>query len=263
MSDVIGGGELNDHELCHLLDSKKIRCHDVNNQTLKKHKGHKIIVSNFINLSESIKKDLMENHSYVIYEHDHKYLRSRNPSTYKNFTAPTTEIINQDFYSKAKAVLCQSSFHKEIIEKNLKNVNTLNLSGNLWSLQSLQLLEKLSKKPKDNKVSIMMSGIWHKNTKEAKFYCDSKGFKYDLISSNNYLEFLDLLSNNNKFMFLPKTPETLSRVVVEARMMGIKTITNKNVGASYESWFSLKGKELISHMHNKRAEIPNIIREII
>ena len=86
---------------------------------------------------------------------------------------------------------------------------------------------------------------------------------YEILDKARVGDHIWWISNNNKFMFLPKTPETLSRVVVEARMMGIKTITNKNVGASYESWFSLKGKELISHMHNKRTEIPNIIREII
>ena len=64
-------------------------------------------------------------------------------------------------------------------------------------------------------------------------------------------------------MFLPKTPETLSRIVVEARMMGVTTITNKNIGACYEDWFSIKGAELIEHMRNKKQEVLDKVMEII
>ena len=46
-------------------------------------------------------------------------------------------------------------------------------------------------------------------------------------------------------MFFPKTPETLSRVIVESRMMGMSVITNNLVGATKEDWYALKGEELI------------------
>ena len=109
----------------------------------------------------------------------------------------------------------------------------------------------------------MNSTIDHKNTRETIFYCDKKNYEYDLISSQKYQEFLSLLANNNKFIFLPKTPETLSRVVVEARMMNIKTITNKRVGAAHEPWFHLKGEDLIYYMENKKKETINKIIEVI
>ena len=70
-----------------------------------------------------------------------------------------------------------------------------------------------------------------------------------------------MLSSNDKFIFLPKTPETLSRVVVEARMLGVKVLTNKNVGAVYEPWFAMKGEELIEFMINKRDVIPELVKE--
>jgi hypothetical protein len=105
----------------------------------------------------------------------------------------------------------------------------------------------------------MNSLIDHKNTREACFYCEKKGYKYELISSGDYQEFLGLLSSNKKFIFLPKTPETLSRVVVEARMMNIKVITNKRV----EDWFKLKGEKLIDYMLNKRQETTDKVIEVI
>ncbi len=267
LSDILGGGELNDHELCEILVSKgisleKIRSHEVGVSYIKSNHDKCYVISNFINLSRNVINLLINECKYVIYEHDHKYLKSRNPATYDNYIAPKGEVINYDFYKNAQAVFCQSSFHESIIKKNLDIDNIVNVSGNLWSLSSLRTIEILGKKPKRKEYSIMNSPIPHKNTREACFYCEKKGFKYNLISSKNYEEFLSLLSNNEKFLFLPKTPETLSRVIVEARMMGVKTVTNKNVGASYESWIKLKGDELICKMKNKREEIPNKILEV-
>ena len=60
---------------------------------------------------------------------------------------------------------------------------------------------------------------------------------------------------------MPTTPETLSRLVVEARMMGMSVITNHLVGASYEPWFELKGKELISYVNEMRNSIPQMIMD--
>ena len=237
LSDIVGGGELNDHELCEILLAKKIRSHEITIDFLDAHQEHKLIVSNFINLPESVKEYMM------------------------NFKAPSNELINVDFYKKSLGVFCQSSFHENVVKRNIDLNNTFNVSGNLWSIDSLEFMKHHCHNKKTGKCSILDSNIPHKNTYETMFYCNKKGFEYDLISSQDYLSFLTLLSKNDKFIFLPKTPETLSRVVVEARMLGIKTITNKNVGASYEDWFALKGEDLIDHMIQKRKEIPRMITE--
>jgi len=76
-----------------------------------------------------------------------------------------------------------------------------------------------------------------------------------LIGDLPYRDFLSEISKNNCFVFFPTTVETLCRVVVEARMAGMKTITNKKLGAIGEPWFELKGDDLVEEMTNKRVEI--------
>jgi hypothetical protein len=71
------------------------------------------------------------------------------------------------------------------------------------------------------------------------------------------------MSNNDTFIFLPKTLETLCRVIVEARMCGMKVVTNNQVGATSESWFSLKGDDLIEVMRKKREEIITKIEDVL
>ena len=264
VSEILGGGELNDHELLLILESRghkiqKIKSNLVNPSFLKNNRDGGFVVSNFINLSKESRDYLTSNCHYVIYEHDHKYINSRNPALYRDYLAPVDQIVNIDFYKAAKAVFCQSGFHLGIVYKNLNIDHLYNLSGNLWSNESLNIMSILSKKQKKDCYSILKSPTLHKNTRETAFYCENKGYEYSLISSSNYQEFLSLLSNNDKFIFLPKTPETLSRVIVEARMMEIKTITNRKIGAAYEPWYSLSGNELIDVMRQKRKEIPDLV----
>lgn len=266
VDEVLGGGELNNEELVNILSYKnniyKIKSSSVTSDFIEKNNNAKFIIANFALLSEESKQSLL-NKNYIIYEHDHKYIKSRNPADFKNFKAPQEQIINKDFYQNARAVLCQSTFHKNIIDNNLNKVNTISLSGNLWSIEVLNLIEELSTKDKIDKYAIMSSNIQHKNSNDAVKLCLYKNYEYVLIPSMPYKHFLTELSKYTKLIFFPKTPETLSRIAVEARMMNMSVITNSNVGASHEKWFSLKGKNLIDLMRHKRDEIPFLIESIL
>ena len=264
VEQVAGGGEINNDEFIKILTSQgyevhKIQSHLVNEETISQFNNSVFIVANFINLSQGAKRALQDK-SYVIYEHDHKYLKTRNPAAYPDFSAPIEQIINKDFYKSANAVLCQSSFHRDIVKKNLKIDNIVSLGGNLWSTEDLALLRDLSSRKKKNSHSIMESSIPHKNTIDSIRYCKAKNLDYELIPSLPYKQFLKRLGGNKALVFFPKTPETLSRIVVEARMMDMRVITNKLVGASREDWFKLRGEELIEVMEAKRQQIPGLVK---
>ena len=264
VEEILGGGELNDHNLCELLKARghnvtKLKSQQVSADFVKQNKKKLFIVSNFLQLSPESKLEIQKT-KYVIYEHDHKYLRSRDPSFYKDYIAPRSEVINLVFYRTAEAVICQSKFHAEIIYKNTQLNNIRNVGGNIWSDKTLDLIEELSSIEKKDCFSIVDSPIPHKNTKGATEYCKQKG-EYELISGD-YTSFLGQLAANRKFAFFPMSPETLSRVVVEARMLGAEVHTNSRVGASSEDWFHLKGEELISLMRGKKEEIVDTIIDI-
>lgn len=267
-SEIRGGCEINDEELVQLLDNKgytvvKCKTVDVSLDFLTENINNFFIISNFIGLKSPHKDFITHKCSYMLYEHDHKYVTSRNPAVYPNFKAPLEDLINVEFYENAKKIFCQSSFHEKIIKSNLGLSNLWNVSGNLWSLESLEILEQLCDKQKKDAFSVLDSRTLHKNTFDAVRYCEAKKQQYELVSSPNYYTFLEMLGNNNKLIFFPQTPETLSRIVVEARMMNMKVLINKNVGASYEPWFKTKGKDLITIMKNKRDEVCNKVIEVM
>ena len=264
VDQVAGGGELNNEEAIKILrerghDVQKINSHLANLNFIGNNIDKKFIIGNFINLSAQSRDLLTEEAEYIIYEHDHKYLQTRDPSVFEDFSAPEAAIINRNFYKNAVATLCQSKFHADIVRKNLGYDNIINLGGNLWSEEILDFIENLSLKKKKNNISVMQSTNPIKNTYDAITYCKIKKTSYDLIQPQPYKNFLTSLSKNDTFVFFPKTAETLSRVVVEARMMGMAVITNKLIGATSEEWFKFKGKDLVDTMREQRKIIADKI----
>ena len=263
----LGGGELSNQELIKLLgqkDKEVIQClsAQVTPDYILENRGDKFIVGNFLGLSEDSKKCLMDNCSYIIYEHDHKYLISRDPSVYENYQAPDSDIINKDFYESSVGVICQSKLHRDVVKQNLKLDNIISVGGNLWDDHTLNLLRKLCNKDKRQRYSIWDSVNPIKNTPLTVAYCKRNEIPFDLVGFLPYDKFLEAITNNDTFIFLPQTLETLCRVAVECRMAGMKVVTNKKIGASSEDWFKLKGEELIDYMAEKKHQICLKVEEL-
>lgn len=265
IEEVSGGAEINDfilyNELNKILKVKRIRSYQLNENLVSSNSF--FIISNFSNINLRVFEKLIKYQNYVLYEHDHKYVSHRNPGIYKNFMVPENEIVNKEFYQNAIKIFVQSDFHKHIIENNLKIENIVSLGGNLWDDKTLEYLTFLSKKEKKDACSIMFSNIPHKNMNDSIKFCELKNLKYELIEDKIYEKFLEKLSNNNTLIFFPKTPETLSRICVEARMCNMNVITNNLVGATKEDWFKFKGLELINIMKEKKQQIINLIMDTI
>ena len=264
---LLGGGELNNYELIKCLEKKgvtveTVNSHLVSEEFIKSNIKKNFIISNFWNLRNSCMNLLEQKGKYIIYEHDHKYLNIRDPSSFENYIAPKKNLINLNFYKNAIATICQSKLHQTVIKKNLEFENIHSVGGNLWSSETLDIVEKFSERDKEEKYSIMASPNPIKNTGVAIKYCKVKEYEYELIRMMPHTDFLDTISKNKGLVFFPRVLETLNRVVIEARMMNCQVVTNKKVGATSEPWFSLKGKELISKMREKREHIPKFVMEL-
>tara|TARA_R110000824_G_scaffold3106_2_gene14232 strand:- start:84 stop:1706 length:1623 start_codon:yes stop_codon:yes gene_type:complete len=267
VEQVAGGGELANEEVIKTLRNNNFEVitkhsHEITAADLKKESDSFFIVANFVNLKKEL-LPLFNSLNYVIYEHDHKYLTTRDPSVFENYFAPYESIINKDFYKNAKAVLCQSKMHARVVAKNLLINNVVNLGCSLWDEKVLDHIESLVDNKKENKHSIVRSTNKIKGTFEAILYCRENELDYELIESPNYEEFLRQLSKNENLIFFPKTLETFCRLAVEARMLGVKLTTNKNIGATSEPFFELKGKESIDFIRNKQKEVYKVFFDLI
>jgi len=261
--DIQGGAEIYDDILISSLRSRgckvaTFRCSEFGVKHLQLYikSDFFFIVSNFISLSEQVKKRLEAYpNRYVILEHDHKYLKNRNPADFKDFTAPKHFLTNQTFYSSAKTVFCQSSKHKEILQKNLGVSNAISLGCSLWSKKQLEVI-KNCRTDKNNKAFVLNDPNPVKGLAKALSVCKGKNIEYDLVDKKPYEEFITELAKYERFVFFPKTLESFCRVILEARMLGCKLVTNNLNGCTYEEWFSkYKGEELIEYVDSQRERV--------
>jgi len=264
--DLIGGAELNDSVLIKGLADKgyeieKLKCSEISDEQIVV--NDLFIISNFTMLSQRHKNMIMLK-KYIIYEHDHKYIKSRNPSVYPGFIAPKSELINIEFYRKAFRVVVLSEICKEVIEKNLLINNVVNIGCSLWSKEKLDFIRSLQGGTKKQKYCIINSPNPIKGTKEAISFCKSKNLDYELIGPLPEKEILIELSKYQYFVFIPQVLETLSRITVEAKMLGCKVLTSsKLIGAASEDWFKYYGIDLLDIITNRVSKAIDTIAQLL
>jgi len=238
------------------------------------------IITNFVQLSDDVKAQFIKFKNYIIYEHDHKYIATRNPFILPNGQpnptgkVPKNILINTDFYSNAQVVICQTKWHQEQLNNNLE-CKTDNIGGSFYLLEDLDIMKSIlsSETPKINKYAFfndaelitmpngqtMRQGINIKNKQGALKYClDNKLVAMPIPRINNKLNFWKTISRYKHFVFFPDIPETCSRLIIEVKMLGIDLVTNQNSGAYWEPWFKLNGIELIDKF--KDEVIPNAVK---
>ncbi len=271
VEDIPGGAEICDSILLDLLREQghkivRFRASEVTPKHLNLYQnlGFHVLVSNFIRLAPISMECLIRNpKSYSIIEHDHKYIRHRDPSRYVEFVVPPHEIINQLFYANAKNVFAQSKLHAEVISKNL-NIEVTNLGVSLWSDEQLKVIEECRDAVKEPTHAVMDSPNPTKNTYRNINFCESKKLPYTKIGPTEYSDFISQLSKCEKLVFFPAVLETFNRVLVEAKMLGCKIITNHLNGCISEPWFKeLGGQELIDFVRTQRTiVVEKIVRGI-
>jgi len=250
--DFTGGAELNDYSLAEHFRARGIEVHEVYCQNatiefLEKHKDEKFIVANFVALSESSKKYMIDNLSYIIYEHDHKYLKKRNPIFYKDFQAPKQDLANIEFFKAAKATICLTQLALDVFTNNTELTNVDKVGASVWRTEDLDYLKELNKSAiKNGKAAIMDSDNPIKKRHQCISYCEKNNIEYDLISHKDHREFLKILSQYSQLIFMTGHLETCCRLIVEAKMLNCTVTTQKVlIGACSERWFSLDGDPLI------------------
>jgi len=270
--EISGGAEIYDEVLITEFLSKGIKVCKFKSQeftekhfNLYKQCGFYFIISNFVGLSEKVKKLFtLYGDKYCILEHDHKYLTNRNPSVFTDYKAPAEFIINKEFYKSAKQIFCQSIKHTQVLSNNLNISNVTNLGCSLWSKQQLSVIRSSITEKNNNKAFIINDNNKIKGTPAAIDFCKKKGLEYDLRNKMPYNDFIKSLGEYGSFVFFPQTLETFSRIILEARMLGCKLITNNLNGCTYESWFKeLKGHDLIDFVEQKRIEIVTTIEDAL
>ena len=264
-----GGAELHDDIVIRhfrslgILD-ECIRSYDVDSDYLLSKSDNVFFIGNFGVLGSEAKATLYNHCKYVIYEHDYKFLKNRNPIDYPNFVAPKWQLTNINFLRGASKIITLSKLHRKIWEDNVSLDNITNTHCSMWSDWHLDLLSRYAEKPKSKKCAIVGSeqrNAHIKKTQDAIDFCRKSNIEYEIIGSTNYETFLDKLSEFEMLVFMTGHPEPTPRLVMEAKMMNCKVIAQKHlIGVAHEDYFHMNGQELIEEVRNLRE---NALKNII
>jgi len=255
--DLSGGAENNDANLLkHLSLTNEIRiCRSHKLSTQFVDESDIIIVSNFVNVSAEALKYIKNTKPYIIYEHDHKYVRNRDPSIYPNFDIPDSEKVNVEFYTNAKKVFVLSKICKEVLEKNIPSAKVHSIGCSLWSEETFGYIESLLDEKKENNLCILKSANPIKNYDKSLEYCRKNDIIPLELSEPIYRIFLKKMASCERMLFIPGVLETFSRVSAEAKMLGLKLMTTpKRLGFASEDIFDQSGIELINSLRNRNKK---------
>jgi hypothetical protein len=259
---TLGGAEQDDLGMLTYLEEKvghitRGKCADL----VSINKDFTYLIANFATLSEKVKEDFIAAKNYVIYEHDHKYCSLRNPGLYQDCVVPEHLKTNIQFFKNAKAVFCMTKYHKEIMDKNIE-CNSIALNGSFWTADELNFIS--NNNAGDNKLDswfIYGNDSYHKGLQQGIKYAQDNNLNYGVVvNQETRTEFLQQLSRYKGLIFMPLSPETCSRLTVEARMLNLLVKTNTLTGAAHEPWFKLAGDDLIEEF--KKVLMPNSINII-
>jgi len=256
----MGGAEFCNDALMNSLKHKFIfECHKsetVTPEFVYTHRDCFFIVANFFLLKEEC-KEALKSTTYVIFEHDHKYIKSNNPALYKNFLAPESQIQNKAFYKNALAVICQSNKHSKVVQKNLLLKNVVNSAGNIWTDEQLAILEKNLDVEKTIEFAVLNSQNRNKGMPAAIEFCNKNNLPFEYLNAAPFEKYIENLSKVKHLVFLPQWLESYSRLAIEARILGCKLVTNTLLGAASEEYFKLREKELLEHIKKNNTRIIN------
>ena len=261
LEDVHGGAEIVNNivmdELTELgWDIQKIHSKDATPEYILDNKDSKFVIANFLHISPDTYETIVKNVEYYVYEHDHKYVKTRDPSYFEanDYVAPTEMLANTPLYRNAKAVICQSGLHARVVRDNLLLDNVVNMKCSLWGREEISILRKNCNVEKTENALILESVHKSKGTPQAVAYAQQNNIDCNLIGKVSYEKLIESLAVHDKLIFFPQTLESFCRLIVEARALNCKLITNKNNGATYEEWFpSLQGEELIQYLEAHRS----------
>lgn len=258
--ELTGGAELHDQIVIEHFENleclhAKIKCSALTVDYIRDNLDKVWFISNFASLRNHHKALLAKHAEYLIYEHDYKFLTIRNPISFPDFIAPKKIMINMNFYRAAKKVICLSKMHRDIFEKNLTLNNYENINCSMWSDKQLSMFKRLSSGKKNNRYAVIKSHNPIKKMRESIEFCIKRNIDYDVIGSNDYDEFIEILSKYKGLVFMTGHPEPTPRVAIEAKMLNCSFLSQKSlIGVAHEEYFHLSGDDMIEKVRDLREE---------
>ena len=278
-NDLLGGAEITTDSLISYFENQnqiyKINSHLANENFIVENLDKVFIVGNFSNLSvQSINKLVMFG-KYVNIEYDYKFCKHRSIEKHKFVEKKECDCYTQNignivstFYSNSQHIFWMSEEQKNIYNskfQNIKNFKNQTVLSSVFSKDTLEILSNLNKNREVlyNEFVVLGSDSWVKGKDASEQFCKINNIKYKILNNLSHENFLNEISKYEGLVYIPNGSDTCPRMIIEAKLIGLKIYINNFVQHANESWFNTSNLNLIkNYLEKKPLEFWNILSSI-
>lgn len=281
INDVQGGAELTTESLIKEAPNTrkifKLHANSLTPKLIKENKDKIFIITNFVTAtSESLAELIEQKVNYYIVEFDYKYCRFRSEGlhliqTKKPCDCATNESIKGilvPFFQNAKKIFWMSEAQRKHYGGKLPEVKEVpsEILSSVFDKESLQFIESLYQETKDKEkqkeVAILSkdNGSWIKGIESTIAYLNVEGKDFIHLPKLPYHQFLKEMAKYQTFCFRPSDKDTCPRIVIEAKLLGLDLLLNRNVQHKDESWFNGSREEMVKYLSSRSEFFWNNIK---
>lgn len=278
-NELLGGAEITSDSLISYLDNDnqvfKIKSQFANENFIVDNLDKVFIIGNYSNLSVQSINKLINFAKYVNIEYDYKFCKHRSIEKHKFLEKKDCDCHTQNignivssFYSNSQYLFWMSEEQKNIFHKrfqNIRNFKNQTVLSSVFSKSTLNLLSELNKNREVvyNEFVVLGSDSWVKGKDASEQFCKINNIKYKVLNNLSHDNFLNEISKYEGLVYIPNGSDTCPRMVIEAKLIGLKIYINNFVQHANESWFNNENLNLVrNYLENKPKEFWNILNSI-
>ena len=261
--EYTGGAELTTEALHGTSPYKafKLKSNELTQELIQEGVNKIWIFFNFSQINLNLIPVIITNLYYFITEYDYKFCKYRSIELHEKETGEKCNCHNEDYgkyisslFAGAEKIFWMSDKQKERYQDRfpfLTNEKSIRLSSvfDVKDLEKIEMLrEKRNKTEISDKWAIIKSNSWIKGVDISIFVAEENNIKYDLLQGLEYSELLKKLSEYKGLIFCPSGGDTCPRIVIEANLLGLELMINKNVQHTSEKWWPGKKDEIEAYL---------------
>jgi len=272
IDDIQGGAELTTEALIKEAPSSKkifkLHANSLTPKLIKDNKDKLFVITNFVTATTEALSELIESGvKYYIIEYDYKYCKFRSEGLHlmqakKPCDCAANKAIKDiivPFFKNAQKVFWMSEAQRKHYLNRIPELQDLSseILSSVFDKETLQFINKLFIETKDKekvkKVAILSKegSTWIKGIESTIAYLNVEGKEYIHLPKLPYNQFLKELSKYETFCFRPSDKDTCPRIVIEAKLLGLNLLMNRNVQHKDEAWFIGNREEMLSYLNNR------------
>lgn len=242
-------------------------------------KNDLLVFGNYANLNRDHFGDTATRFKYVIEECDYKYCKYRSSHKHKAMESKECDChlvaYGLDvfaFMRSAAWVFWKSERQRAEYLTLFKVGDWINkdtdpfwgtVVGGVFSDEILDYILSLKDTPKQERAFVLYSGSWIKGYNNAATYCRTNGLKQHTVGNIPYRDCLKEMATCSTLVYLPNGFDVSCRMVTEAKLLGLKIITNNLVQHVGEAWFKGTDEERIAFLRSRNPEFWRVVRGIM